>query len=337
MKRSPEHPSRLLQVTPLSSVTQSPLSLQPVPAAENSERLGNVNKRRMKISKANTDIQIGPRNSASSRDGLQHMMNSPTKPQDHDLKTLQEQVEQLQQQLVQAQKLGSVGALASSITHEFNNILTTVINYAKMGLRHKDEATRDKAFDKILSAGQRAAKITKGVLSYARQSSDRREPTSLIQMVQDVMLLVEKDLQMNRIRWQTDFYDDVFADVNPNQIQQVLMNLIVNARQAMQEGGQLTVSVRRNDDGNWAEVSVKDTGSGIPADKLRSIFEPFFTTKVADENGQGGTGLGLATCRNIVESHRGRVRVESTVGKGTTMTLKFPAVANPLEAVPKAG
>lgn len=265
------------------------------------------------------------------------MSDSPSSSPESEIEALREEIVQLQQQLLHAQKLGSVGALASSITHEFNNILTTVINYAKMGLRHQDDAVRNKAFDKILSAGQRAAKITKGVLSYAKQSTDRRDSISLIQLVQDVMLLVEKDLQMHRVRWQTDLFDDVYANVNPSEIQQVLMNLIVNARQAMTDGGQLTIAVRRNSDGDWAEISVRDSGPGIPADRLRSIFEPFFTTKEADENGQGGTGLGLATCRNIVESHGGRIRVESVIGKGTSMTLKFPAVDDPLSSALRAG
>ena len=113
---------------------------------------------------------------------------------------LRGQLADLQQRLVEAQKLGAVGALASSITHEFNNILTTVINYAKMGVRHKQASIRDKAFDRILSSGQRAAKITTGLLSYVRNRSDRKDVLSLKQLVQDVLLLVEKDLKVHRIR-----------------------------------------------------------------------------------------------------------------------------------------
>src|SRR6056297_1116293 len=98
------------------------------------------------------------------------------------VKELEAQVQDYQKQLVQAQKMSSVGALASSTTHEFNNILTTVINYAKMGLRHKDDKTREKAFEKILAAGQRASKITCGMLSYARQQGNRQEPTDVVQL-----------------------------------------------------------------------------------------------------------------------------------------------------------
>jgi signal transduction histidine kinase len=242
---------------------------------------------------------------------------------------LTQQLEALQSQLMQAQKLGSVGALASSITHEFNNILMTVINYAKMGLRHRDAATREKAFNKILAAGQRASKITTGMLSYARAKGDRREPLSLTQVLQDVLVLVEKDLQMNRVRLQTNLIDEPYAEVNAGQVQQVLLNLLINARQAMEGGGVLSVTVRSNEADGMGEIAIRDTGTGIPAEKLSSIFDPFFSTKTADSNGQGGTGLGLALCKDVIESHRGRIRVESALGEGTCFTLRFPLVEKP--------
>lgn len=245
---------------------------------------------------------------------------------------LEGQIADLKQQLMQAQKLGSLGTLAASITHEFNNILTTVINYAKMGLRHKDAPTREKAFNKILAAGQRASKITTGMLSYARGGSGRREPMDLAQLVQDVLVLVEKDLQMHRVRVQFDVVGRPHAEVNASQIQQVLLNLIINARQAMDGGGRLALLVRESEDGMLAEIAVRDTGAGIPAEKLPRIFDSFYSTKTSDQQGQGGTGLGLALCREIIESHRGRIRVESTVGKGTTFTLRLPLVPLPSAA-----
>ena len=235
----------------------------------------------------------------------------------------------LQHKLIQAQKMGSVGALASSMTHEFNNILTTIINYAKMGLRHKDNPTREKAFNKILSSGQRAAKITTGILSYVRNQSDRKEATDLVALIKNVLVLVEKDLQIHRVKLQTDFSDRAWADVNANQVQQVLLNLIINARQAMDGGGRMFITVQINHEDGMAEIAIRDTGSGIPAEKLPKIFAPFFSTKQADAQGQGGTGLGLALCREVIEEHNGRIRVESTVGKGTTFTLRFPAVIAP--------
>ena len=262
------------------------------------------------------------------------MESHPEQDQLTEIEQLNEIIADLQNSLIHAQKMSSVGALASSITHEFNNILTTVINYAKMGMRHKDTATREKAFQKILTAGQRAAKITCGMLSYARQKGTRQEPTDVVQLVQDVMILVEKDLQMHRVRWQADYLGRPQANLNAGQIQQVLLNLIVNARQAMEGGGQLFIVVRTNTTDSWAEISVRDTGSGIPSDKLHSIFKPFYTTKEADAQGQGGTGLGLSLCKDIIEAHKGRIRVESASGKGTMFTLKFPLISELEQAEP---
>ncbi|MEZ6045421.1 MAG: HAMP domain-containing sensor histidine kinase [Planctomycetaceae bacterium] len=252
---------------------------------------------------------------------------------DHVEPTVEQKLEQLQlenaqlkQQLMQSQKMSSVGALAASITHEFNNILTTTINYAKMGLRHTDEATREKAFTKILNAGQRAAKITTGMLSYARNHNEQKEATDLVQLVEEVLVLVEKDLQIHRVNLETRFEGRPHASLNANQVQQVLLNLIVNARQAMEGGGRMVIGVITNQEANTAEISVKDSGSGIPADQLQKIFQPFFTTKKADARGQGGTGLGLSMCREVIEAHQGRIRVESKVGEGTTFTLRFPLI-----------
>lgn len=246
-----------------------------------------------------------------------------------ELDALRSRIVELEQQLLQSQKLSSVGELASSLTHEFNNILTTVINYAKLGMRHQDQTQRDKAFDKILSAGQRAAKLTTGLLSYVRARDTRREPNSLVRLVKDMLVLIDKDLHVHRIHLDLKIDGDPYASVNPGEVQQVLLNLLVNARQAMQPGGTLTVTVSEVPEQGWAEISVQDTGVGIPADKLPNIFTRFFTTKTADQQGQGGTGLGLALCKNIMDAHGGRIRVESAVGRGTRFTLKFPAVKRP--------
>ncbi len=268
------------------------------------------------------------------QEGFSAMNTTELSPLETQVAELQSQVQSLRQQLGQAQKMSTVGALASSITHEFNNILTTVINYAKMGVRHKDAATRDKALEKILAAAQRASKITTGMLSYARHQSDRREPMDLTVLVEDLLVLVEKDLQRHRVRLEMAVQGRPWAAVNSGQVQQVLMNLVVNARQAMPNGGALAIGVRANPESGLAEISVRDAGCGIPADKLRQIFDPYFTTKTPDEQGQGGTGLGLSLAKEVMEAHGGRIRVESQPGVGTTFTLKFPLLAAPTTARP---
>jgi signal transduction histidine kinase len=234
------------------------------------------------------------------------------------------ETDQLRQQLLQAQKLSSVGALASSVAHEFNNILTTIINYARLALRAGDAAGRTQALEKILKGSQRAATIINSMLGFARNRSTQREPTDLISLVEEVLILAGKDLSKHRIHVEKRYEGRPRACVVPGQIEQVLLNLILNARQAMPRGGQLRVEVRENPRTQMIELVVADSGMGIPADRLRLIFEPFYTTKEPDANGHGGTGLGLSVCRQIVEQHQGRIRVESLVGKGSTFTVKLP-------------
>jgi signal transduction histidine kinase len=245
---------------------------------------------------------------------------------------LQQQIEVLKQQLNHAQKLTALGELVSTTTHEFNNVLMTIINYAKIGMRQKDEQTRMKAFDKILAAGQRAAKITNAVLGVARNRPDSMEPTDLAQIIEETLVLLEREFSKYRIRVETRVNPVPHVLANGNQIQQVLLNLLINARQAMPRGGQLLIRLEQDQSHDMVDLVVRDCGVGIPADKLQRIFDPFFTTKSGpDETGKGGTGLGLASCRNIIEAHHGRIRVESTVGKGTAFTIKLPAVSNTAE------
>lgn len=237
----------------------------------------------------------------------------------------EEQIAALQQQLLQMQKLAALGELVSTTTHEFNNVLMTILNYARLGQRHKDEATRDKALEKILAATQRASKITSTILAVARNRSDSFEPTNLKQIVADTLVLLERELTKYRISVETYLADVPDVPAMGNQIQQVLLNLLINARQAMRGGGRVIIRLEHDAAAGTVDLIVRDTGCGIPPDKLPRIFEPFFSTKSGpDETGKGGTGLGLASCRQIIEAHRGRVRVESTVGKGTQFTIKLP-------------
>lgn len=245
--------------------------------------------------------------------------------------SLEEQVEVLKSQLAQAQKLTALGELVSTTTHEFNNVLMTIINYAKMGMRHRDAPTRDKAFEKILAAGNRAAKITHSILGFARNRSAGLESTDMVKLVEDSLMLLEREMAKYRIAVDKQFQVVPQALVNANQIQQVLINLLVNARQAMPGGGQIAVRLGYDSATDMIELGVRDSGSGIPADRLPKIFDRYFTTKSGpDESGKGGTGLGLAFCRDVIEAHHGRIRVDSTVGKGTAFTLKLPAVKRPV-------
>jgi signal transduction histidine kinase len=235
------------------------------------------------------------------------------------------EADHLRQQLLQAQKLSSVGAIASSVAHEFNNILTTILNYAKMALRPSaDEASRVQALEKILKGSQRAATVISSMLGFARSTTTQREMADLAALVDECLVLTERDLSKHRIQVEKRYHGRPRASVVACQIEQVLLNLIINARQAMPRGGTLKLEVRESTEPGMVELRVGDTGAGIPPDRLRLIFEPFYTTKEPDESGHGGTGLGLSVCRQIIEHHQGRIRVESQVGKGSTFTVKLP-------------
>jgi signal transduction histidine kinase len=256
---------------------------------------------------------------------------------DAETTTLQHQVAVLREQLAEAQKLTALGELVGTTTHEFNNILMTIINYAKLGIRHQDRATRDKAFEKILAAGNRASQITNTVLGLARRRSSGQEPTDLAELVQNTMVLLQREMNKYRIAVDKQFQPIPEAYVNGNQIQQVLLNLLINARQAMPKGGRLLIKLSHDATNDMIDLVVRDFGCGIPAEKLPRIFDSFYTTKSGpDASGKGGTGLGLSMCRDIIEAHHGRIRVDSTVGKGTAFTLKLPTVTKSAAKRPAA-
>jgi signal transduction histidine kinase len=248
-------------------------------------------------------------------------------------------IEALRRQVIALQRISSLGVLAGGVFHELNNALTPILSYAKLALRNPDPAYRERALTQIVEAAQRAAAITRGMLGLSRPGAglDHREPTDLVRLVQEVVVLVEKDLAKHRVRLDVKLTGQPMARVNPAQIQQVLLNLLINARQAMPEGGTVRLRLGLDPAGRRAEVSIADTGVGIAPGDLRRIFEPFYSTKSGpDSAGQGGTGLGLAVCRDIVEAHRGRLRAESRLGQGSTFTLILPACP-PTEAAEQQG
>lgn len=242
---------------------------------------------------------------------------------------LQRQVAALQSQLEHSQRMATIGELASTTTHEFNNLLTTIINYAKMGLRHKDEATRDKSLQKINDAAGRAAKVASSVLAMARQRSSGMEPIHLPAILDDTLALIGREFQKHRISLESEVAADLpMVMGSASQLQRVLVNLLVNARQASRAGG--FVRVRLEHDATTSEVilQIRDNGSGIAPELLPKIFDPFFSTKEGpDASGQGGTGIGLSSCKQIIDAHNGRIRVDSGLGKGTAFTIRLPGIA----------
>jgi signal transduction histidine kinase len=170
----------------------------------------------------------------------------------------------------------------------------------------------------------------------ARKRQNSLEPTDLKQLLTDTLLLLEREMNKYHIRV------EVFAQAVPpvladgNQIQQVLLNMLVNARQAMPRGGRIVIRLQHDPDSPFVDLQIRDFGTGIPPEILPRIFDPFFTTKTGpDASGKGGSGLGLSACRDIIEAHNGRIRVESAVGKGTCFTIRLPVMSRADHAEPR--
>ncbi|RJQ50093.1 MAG: response regulator [Nitrospiraceae bacterium] len=247
-----------------------------------------------------------------------------------------ERLRQLERQLLQAQKMQAVGQLASGIAHDFNNILSAITSYSFI-LRNKlkeDDASKD-TLDRILYLTERASHITKGLLAFGRKQDFEFSPVRLNNIIRSVGKLLSRFIGENvAFSMKLSKADpEIIADMTS--IEQVIINLATNARDAMPEGGRFTVEtdiVEIDDNfrqthgfgepGTYARLSVRDSGMGMDEETRRRIFEPFFTTKEPDR----GTGLGLSMAYGIVKQHNGYITVESEPGKGTTFRLYFPAI-----------
>ena len=241
----------------------------------------------------------------------------------------QEQLEYLRDQLTESQRLATIGTIAAVIAHEFNNLLTPIVSYSQYALSSAESDTPDmplirKALSKAFSSSSKAGKICASMLALARGESSFDE-VSVQKMVDEVLLVLARDPQKDGIALRVQVQPDLYVRADAVQLEQVLLNLLINARQAMLgKGGALTIKAHRDD--TDVKVQVIDTGPGILPSLMPKIFEPFFTTKDTEHRGEPkGTGLGLAICKDIVEHHGGRIEVASEVGRGTTFTIFLPA------------
>jgi two-component system NtrC family sensor kinase len=221
--------------------------------------------------------------------------------------------------LAQQGKMASLGVLSSGVAHEINNPLGVILGYASY-LESKMEPG-DPAYTyihEIKRESKRCKKIVQDLLSYARTPKPDMEMTDVNGLLDQIVDFAANHTDMHHVQVLKDFASGIPEILlDPDQMRQVAINLILNAGAAMTRGGQLTVRTARTDDG-FVTVSFADNGSGIPRENLEKIFEPFFTTK------DKGTGLGLAITKQIIEMHHGSVRIDSTVGEGTTVTIKLP-------------
>ncbi|MBE0432295.1 cache domain-containing protein [candidate division WOR-3 bacterium] len=223
--------------------------------------------------------------------------------------------------LVQSDKLASLGKLGAGVAHELNNPLTSIMlnSYLLLENLETNESSRQN-LQLIIDETKRCGSIVSGLLEFARQTPPERVTVDINRVIESTMLLMETHALVNRVRIVTELTSElapIMIDVN--KIKQVFTNIIMNAMDAMPDGGNLAIRSRMSEDARHVEIEFQDTGKGIPEEHLKKIFDPFFTTK-----GTKGTGLGLAISYGIIQQHGGSIQVKSMVGQGTAMVISLP-------------
>ena len=250
--------------------------------------------------------------------------------------------QRLEERLIEAQKMDVIGQLAGGVAHDFNNVLGVIIGYNDLMLPELDsESLPFKCAEEIRLASERAAGLTRQLLVFSRKQTVQPIELNLDDEVQDLDQMLRRLIGANIEMTIVPGKQNGWVKADPGYIGQMLMNLVVNARDAMPHGGKLTIALNNvtldenhasahpgETSGNFVMLSVTDTGTGITDEVKPHLFETFFTTKPVGK----GTGLGLATCQSIVRQSGGQIAVHSEVGKGTTFKIYFPRVEEPLDA-----
>ena len=235
---------------------------------------------------------------------------------------MEKKLEETHLQLLNSEKMASLGKLAAGIAHEINNPLGGILIYSSLLMEDlPEEDPRRNDLSRIVQEASRCKEIVKSLLEFARQTEPKMEPTDINRAINDGLFFLVNQALFHNIKIVKKF--DPFLPLvkgNASQLKQVFMNIIVNAAEAMHGHGTLTISTTSSPDGKAVYIEFTDTGEGIPEENLIRIFDPFFTTKAVGK----GTGLGLATSYGIIQDHGGSIRVKSKVGEGTTFTIQLP-------------
>jgi len=257
--------------------------------------------------------------------------------------TAEREKESLREQLFHIQKLDAIGTLAGGIAHDFNNMLQGILGYAAyLKMKVPEDDPMYKPLSVIEHSAERAADLTKKLLGFARKGKYITEPLNLNAIVEDVTAIITKTFNKS-IRIETVLNPLCTVEGDKNQIEQVILNLCLNSRDAMPDGGILSIETYNAEisdgtkpyeymkNGRYAVLRVKDTGTGMDSETQRRIFEPFFTTKEVGK----GTGMGLPMVYGVVKNHQGFITVDSAVGQGSTFTIYLPAAEKKVETEPE--
>jgi len=230
------------------------------------------------------------------------------------------EVQNLKQEIERSQRLASLGRLAAGIAHEIRNPLSSIKGFATyFRERYKEIPEDQKTAEIMVQEVDRLNRVIGQLLEFARPMTIDKKPSSMHTVIQHSLKMIERDAQVNNIKINTRLSPEIKdVSIDPDRINQVLLNLYLNSIESMGHGGSLSVELSWDENSQEARIAVSDTGAGINKEDLVHVFDPYFTTK------QSGTGLGLAIVHKIIESHKGEVRVESEPGKGTTVTILLP-------------
>jgi two-component system NtrC family sensor kinase len=223
---------------------------------------------------------------------------------------------------LRSEKLASIGRLAAGIAHEINNPLTSVLTFSSLLLRRTEKEEQKEKLDIIVKETTRCREIVRDLLNFARHGEPKKEKCSINQVIESALSLTKNQLKVSemRIAVQKELGELPLLQLDPNQMLEVIVNIIINALDAMAEGGELGIKTGLTEDAKAVEIKISDTGYGISKENLEKVFDPFFTTKEVGK----GTGLGLAVTYGIIDGHNGTIDVESEVGKGTTFVIRLP-------------
>jgi PAS domain S-box-containing protein len=238
---------------------------------------------------------------------------------------IERELQKMQEALLQSEKLAAMGRLTSQIAHELNNPIYGIMNTLELlKTEISPESKRRRILDLSLSEIQRLSEMLRNMLSFSKPEEEKRRPIKIDELIEGILLMMEKQMRESNIQVETSFDPDIPEIMaSTNQMRQVMLNLIKNAKEAMPKGGTLFVKMSKEDD--RVLIHIQDTGIGIPEEIRDKIFEAFFTTKQKVK----GVGLGLSVCYGIIKDHGGEIKVESEEGKGTTFIISLPIESKP--------
>jgi len=266
-------------------------------------------------------IEITQKNEIAELEKTFNLMASSLKERDDKLR------EYTDQQIMKSERLATLGQLAAGVAHEINNPLGTISIYTQMILDDlgKDNDSCRESLAVVMKQTNRAGRIVKDLLEYARQPEPEMRILNINDVLRKAIAIITHPAELQSIRVTTNLAPELpDSQGDSDKLQQVFVNIIVNALQAMPKGGELTISTRLTEVNKLIEIEISDTGCGIPQEHLGKLFDPFFSTKSAGE----GTGLGLSVSLGIVERHNGTIDVKSKVGEGSTFIIRFPIGEN---------